>query len=263
MTRTEEEVIEEEVIQPDEDVQVLPDNNETIDRHELELSLLRETIDQFIIKFEEIKEIESPLGSIMPYAGLVDDIPLRWALCDGSNGTLDLRDKFIMGSAMDELEVVGGSADAVVVTHSHETTSTAHSHTIAEHDHAVSGHKHENSHNHFASFTGDALPTHEHTAVVTNIENAFPKAIASGQGFSNVVRTIDTSAVSAGTPSGAVNVVAWHGETDSGGDGVTNLGGTPNTDESTVDVGTTDPSGEDGAGKNLPPYMKLAYIQRI
>ena len=39
-----------------------------------------------------------PIGSILTYKGSLDDIPENWALCDGKNGTPDLRDKFIAGA---------------------------------------------------------------------------------------------------------------------------------------------------------------------
>ena len=39
-----------------------------------------------------------PVGSILPYNGDLDDIPENWALCDGKNGTPDLRDRFIIGA---------------------------------------------------------------------------------------------------------------------------------------------------------------------
>ncbi len=35
---------------------------------------------------------------IMLWSGAIVDIPAGWALCDGNNGTPDLRDKFIVGA---------------------------------------------------------------------------------------------------------------------------------------------------------------------
>ncbi len=32
------------------------------------------------------------------WAGAIVDIPAGWALCNGNNGTPDLRDKFLMGA---------------------------------------------------------------------------------------------------------------------------------------------------------------------
>ncbi len=40
-----------------------------------------------------------PAGLISMWAGLLSAIPAGWALCDGNNGTPDLRSKFIKGAA--------------------------------------------------------------------------------------------------------------------------------------------------------------------
>ena len=38
-----------------------------------------------------------PYGTIVPYVGELEKIPHGWALCDGSNGTPDLRGQFLQG----------------------------------------------------------------------------------------------------------------------------------------------------------------------
>lgn len=38
-----------------------------------------------------------PIGTILPYKGSLSSIPSGWRLCDGSNGTPDLRNRFLMG----------------------------------------------------------------------------------------------------------------------------------------------------------------------
>lgn len=40
-----------------------------------------------------------PSGIIVMWSGPLDDIPSGWKLCDGSDGTPDLRDRFILGTA--------------------------------------------------------------------------------------------------------------------------------------------------------------------
>lgn len=42
---------------------------------------------------------EFPVGGIIMWAGLLADIPAGWNLCDGTNGTPDLRSRFIKGTA--------------------------------------------------------------------------------------------------------------------------------------------------------------------
>jgi microcystin-dependent protein len=39
-----------------------------------------------------------PPGAIIMWSGAINNIPVGWALCDGSNGTPDLRDRFIVGA---------------------------------------------------------------------------------------------------------------------------------------------------------------------
>ena len=56
-----------------------------------------------------------------------DRAPTGWVLCNGSNGTPDLRDRFIVGATIGGdttypgvgVGSTGGSADAVVVSHTH------------------------------------------------------------------------------------------------------------------------------------------------
>lgn len=42
--------------------------------------------------------VKAPIGTIVIWSGTVDDIPTGWHLCDGTNGTPDLRDKFVLGA---------------------------------------------------------------------------------------------------------------------------------------------------------------------
>jgi len=74
-------------------------------------------------------------GMIMLWSGSIASIPSGWALCNGSNGTPDLRDKFIVGAGSTyAVAATGGSADAIVVSHTHTATSNVsdpgHSHTV-------------------------------------------------------------------------------------------------------------------------------------
>ena len=58
--------------------------------------------------------------------GQISSIAGGWVLCDGSNGTPDLRDRFVIGAGNAySVAQTGGSADAVVVTHTHSATSTS------------------------------------------------------------------------------------------------------------------------------------------
>jgi hypothetical protein len=66
-----------------------------------------------------------PSGMIVLWSGSVGSIPSGWVLCNGSNSTPDLRDKFVVGAGSTyAVGGTGGSANAVVVSHTHTATST-------------------------------------------------------------------------------------------------------------------------------------------
>jgi len=79
-----------------------------------------------------------PLGGIIMWSGAISAIPTGWSLCDGSNGTPDLRNRFVLGATNDgsdgtypgiSVSQTGGTADAVVVSHNHSITDNGHTHT--------------------------------------------------------------------------------------------------------------------------------------
>lgn len=70
-------------------------------------------------------------GMIVLWSGSIASIPSGWYLCNGSNGTPDLRDRFVMGAGTTAVGATGGSKDAIVVSHTHTATVTdpGHLHT--------------------------------------------------------------------------------------------------------------------------------------
>ena len=70
-------------------------------------------------------------GMIMLWSGSEASIPSGWVLCDGTNSTPNLQDRFVVGAGNTyAVGATGGSADAVVVSHTHSTTvsDSGHSH---------------------------------------------------------------------------------------------------------------------------------------
>lgn len=66
-----------------------------------------------------------PSGVIVMWSGSVASVPSGWFLCDGANSTPDLRDRFIVGAGSTyAVNATGGSADAIVVSHTHTADST-------------------------------------------------------------------------------------------------------------------------------------------
>lgn len=149
------------------------------------------------------------VSGVVMYSGLFSAIPVNYQLCDGTNGTPDMTDKFAYGTATQaEINTTGGTPDSVSVAHTHQYT-----------------------HAHASALT--AAGAHSHLFELSN--NDF-------------------------------------GQTDVRIGGVQNPGGTIPTDvapdhthTSTVDtsVGTSSNAGVSGVGRNIPPYIKLAYIQRM
>jgi len=73
-----------------------------------------------------------PSGLIAIWSGSTGSIPSGWTICDGTNGTPDLRSSFIIGAGSTySVGQTGGSADAIVVSHTHTVTDPGHKHNIA------------------------------------------------------------------------------------------------------------------------------------
>ena len=110
-----------------------------------------------------------PSGTIVMYNS--GSAPTGWAVCDGNNGTPDLRGRFIVASG-GNISGSGGSADAVLIQHSHEynfassgSAAGAHSHTAGNYGTNNTGsHSHNQSGSGSGSgTTGNQSANHYHT----------------------------------------------------------------------------------------------------
>ena len=86
-----------------------------------------------------------PSGGIIMWSGAVSAIPTGWVLCNGSNSTPDLRDRFVVGAGSTyAVDATGGAAtvtlsEANMPAHNHSASSSStstvsdpgHSHTFA------------------------------------------------------------------------------------------------------------------------------------
>ena len=71
-----------------------------------------------------------PTGMILLWSGSIGSIPAGYLLCDGTNSTPDLRNRFIIGAGSSySVNQTGGSADSIVVSHTHTATVTDPGHT--------------------------------------------------------------------------------------------------------------------------------------
>ena len=184
-------------------------------------------------------EMLAPIGSIIAYAGTKASLPQGWVIADGSNGTINMTDKFVLGSN-GNVGTVGGYADSIVVSHNH---------TIS-HTHKMNNHTHSINHNHGAVNTNSAGNHSHSTSGWTH---------TSGHGYGHVpgsnthhFKTSTYSMGTAGKHHHSVNLPNYSG-TSGSNDGSTRA-------SSASHSGT---SGVSGGGRNLPPFVKLYYIQRI
>lgn len=70
----------------------------------------------------------APVGGIIMWSGSIASIPAGWALCDGANGTPDLRSKFLVGASASGGHAVGATGGATSST----PTITVNNHTLTE-----------------------------------------------------------------------------------------------------------------------------------
>jgi hypothetical protein len=87
-----------------------------------------------------------PSGGIIMWSGSIGSIPSGWSLCDGTNGTPDLRDRFVVGAGGSYAVDATGGADSVTLT---ENQIPSHNHSMnsaGDHSHSTSisdpGHSH-------------------------------------------------------------------------------------------------------------------------
>ena len=83
-----------------------------------------------------------PAGVILLWSGSIGSIPSGWNLCDGTNGTPDLRNRFVVAAGDTYAVGATGGADSVTLdasqmpAHTHTfsgstNTTGAHTHTVA------------------------------------------------------------------------------------------------------------------------------------
>lgn len=95
----------------------------------------------------EVQQVDSapatiPVGGIIMWSGLISAIPSKWALCDGTNGTPDLRNRFIVGSHSDSS---GQSRTTITGSPTKSGGSLTHTHTAQG-----------------TALTAAQLPSHQH-----------------------------------------------------------------------------------------------------
>jgi len=74
-------------------------------------------------------------GMICLWYGSIVNIPSGYALCDGNNGTPDLRNKFVVGAG----DTYAVDAEGGAVNHNHNFTGDGHFHNIEEGEDIATG----------------------------------------------------------------------------------------------------------------------------
>jgi hypothetical protein len=95
-------------------------------------------------------------GMIMLWSGSSATIPSGWLLCDGSNSTPDLRNRFVVGATSTyAVGATGGSANATLVSHTHTATVATTSLTGTITNQYVSGNSYGGTTGVFSQSNGD------------------------------------------------------------------------------------------------------------
>ena len=72
--------------------------------------------DQAVTSVKLASGVAIPPGAILMWSGSTTDIPAGWTLCNGQNGTPDLRNRFVVGAGGNYAVASTGGADSVTLT---------------------------------------------------------------------------------------------------------------------------------------------------
>lgn len=193
-----------------------------------------------------------PVGLIAIWNGSIATIPAKWQICDGTNGTPNLRDRFVVGAGSAyAVNDIGGLASVVLSV----DNMPAHGHTggtsaVGDHSHSAwTDAQGYHSHGGATTWGGD----HQHT-----YSTAPPATNGDAQGASSGASWLDLTqwasywtGVSGGHNHG-INGDGSHGH---------NIGmGGAGAHSHTF---TTNNTGGSTAHENRPPYWAKAFIMRV
>jgi hypothetical protein len=184
-----------------------------------------------------------PSGIIVMWNSSAASIPTGWQLCNGTNGTPDLRDRFVIGAGSSyAVAATGGSKDAVVVSHDHTGTATV---------------------NFSGTTDAGGVHTHSGTAITESLVGTHGGDDRNAQNLSGIVSGYTTNEIlgAAGSGTGSLLTIdASHDHTLSINNSASHTH--PFSGTSSVSY-TTNARGVSGTNANLPPYYALCYIQKM
>ena len=125
-----------------------------------------------------------PVGGIIMWSGTIASIPSNWSLCNGSNGTPDLRNTFVIGAHSDSsgakttvtgsATASGGSKDATLVSHEHTTDSIIETGSTTAKDLSGAVTKISEGFNAQGTATGVFTKTNDGTNIITGSSSTSP-----------------------------------------------------------------------------------------
>lgn len=225
-------------------------------------------------------------GVITLWSGAINAIPAHWHICDGTNGTPDLRDKFVVGAGLDYAVGANGGLATYSLTvnqlpaHGHAVTDPTHAHAVydPQHNHGLTdpGHVHYvndpgHAHSVYDPGHGHGItdPGHSHTpAGGGNFwANAANSLIAqgSGQASANPTGSTTSNATGIGVNAAGSNIGIYASGTGvylSGaytGQSIQNHPTNVSLYGAATGI-TIQNTGTGAAIDNRPPYYALAYI---
>jgi microcystin-dependent protein len=144
-----------------------------------EVSTALALLDGRVDALETATVVPIPVGLIAMWSGLITAIPSGWTLCDGTAGTPDLRDRFIVaaGSAY----AIGATGGAAAATQS----SGAHAHTGATGTHALT----------VAEMPAHGHPYQHKTGTEASTQSGDDGGIVTGTGATRTAETAHAGAV--------------------------------------------------------------------
>lgn len=185
-----------------------------------------------------------PLGGIIMWSGASNAIPTGWAICDGKNGTPDLRDKFIVGAGSTHRAGTTGGNASVQLS---EDNLPAHSHAFSNGRAASAG-----SHTHGNTFAIETVAAHKHTVHSVPADNSyFVITSANNSDGRNLFGVSVIGSEEAPVESAGAHTHTLSGSVSSGGSHTHTVTGT---------IGST---GSGNAFSILPPYYALCFIMRV
>jgi len=180
---------------------------------------------------------EVPSGGIIMWSGSIANIPSGWLLCNGQNGTPDLRDRFVVGAGSTYAPNATGGANSVTLN---TNQIPSHTHGFNATTGAAGGHNHTGTTS-TASLTGNI------NFAPSGIPNHSTSGVFSSSGSAN------QAGFGAGSTPGQINLNASHNHSFT-----TSSVGNHNHSVS----GTTNATGGGQSHENRPPYFALAYIMK-